>query len=212
VIANGHPTTFSATLKEDGVTAIAGRSVTITLGTGSTAQTCTGTTDATGTASCSITPSQPLGPNTVAAAFAGDAFYLASSASESVISFAFLSSGSMVIGNLDAVVGTKVDFWGAQWAKDNMLTGGPPPDAFKGFAETAPQSCGGSWISDPGNSSGPPASVPSYMGVIASSSVAQSGSTIAGNDPIIVVVKTNPGYGPDPGNRGTGSVVALFCH
>jgi len=212
VIANGHPTAFSATLKEDGVTAIAGRTITITLGTGGTAQTCTGTTDATGTASCSITPNQPLGPNTVTAAFAGDAFYLASSASESVISFAFLSSGSMIIGNLDAAVGTKVDFWGAQWAKDNQLTGGSAPNSFKGFADTAPQSCGGSWVSDPGNSSGPPTSVPSYMGVIASSSGAQSGSMILGNDPIIVVVKTNPGYGPDPGQPGTGTVVAVFCH
>jgi hypothetical protein len=49
------------------------------------------------------------------------------------------------------------------------------------------------------------------MGVIASSSIMQSGSIIAGDVPIIVVVKTNPGYGPSPGHAGTGTVVATYC-
>jgi hypothetical protein len=173
----------------------------------------TGLTDAFGTASCSILVNQPLGPNSVSVNFAGDGFYLPSSASESVILFAFLPSGSFVIGNLDTAVGTNVEFWGADWADVNTLSGGLPPDSFKGFAATAPQSCGGSWTTRPGNSSAPPLGpLPSYMGVIASSAVVQSGSTIAGNDPIIVVVQTNPGYAPDPGHPGTGTVVAVFCH
>jgi Bacterial Ig-like domain (group 3) len=212
VIANGHSATLSAILKEDGVTPISGRTVSITLGTGATAQTCSGTTDATGTAACSILVNQPLGPNTVTANFAGDPFYLPSSASEPVILFAFLASGSMIVGNLDAAVGTNVEFWGAQWANLNSLTGGAAPNAFKGFADTAPQSCGGGWTSSPGNSSGPPATVPSYMGVIASSSVLKSGSAISGDVPIIIVVRTQTGYGPSPGHAGTGTVVAVFCH
>ncbi len=212
VIANGHNGTLSAVLKEDGVTPIAGRTVTLTLGTGITGQSCTGTTDATGTAACSILVNQPLGPNTVTASFAGDSFYLPSSASEPVILFAFLAQGSMIVGNNDAATGDAVEFWGAQWAKSNSLTGGAAPDAFKGFASTAPQSCGGGWTSNPGNSSGPPATVPSYMGVIASSSVLQSGSNISGDVPIIIVVKTNGGYAPNPGHAGTGTVVAVFCH
>ncbi|HEX5282996.1 MAG TPA: Ig-like domain-containing protein [Bryocella sp.] len=212
VIANGHSTTFAAVLKEDGVTPIAGRSVSITLGTGGSAQTCSGTTDGTGTASCTILVNQPLGPNTVAANFAGDAFYLPSTVSEPVILFAFLSQGSMIVGNLNSAPGTNVEFWGAQWAKDNSLSGGPAPNAFKGFAGTAPQSCGaGGWSSGTGNSPGPPSSVPSYMGVIASSTVGQSGSAISGNVPAIIVVKTSPGYGPSPGHAGTGTVVAVFC-
>jgi hypothetical protein len=52
---------------------------------------------------------------------------------------------------------------------------------------------------------------PSYMGVIVSSSITQSGSTISGNTPDIVVVKTNSGYAPDPGHAGTGTVVAQVC-
>jgi hypothetical protein len=134
-----------------------------------------------------------------------------SSTSEPVILFAFLAQGSMIVGNLDAAPGTNVEFWGAQWAKDNSLSGGSAPNAFKGFAGTSPQSCGGSWSGDTGNSGGPPASLPSYMGVIASSSVVQSGSAITGNVPGIIVVKTNPGYGPSPGHAGTGTVVAVFC-
>jgi len=211
VIANGHSTTFAAVLKEDGVTPIAGRTVSITLGTGGSAQTCSGTTDGTGTASCTILVNQPLGPNSVAANFAGDPYYLSSTVSEPVILFAFLAQGSMIVGNLNAAPGTQVEFWGAQWARTNSLSGGPAPNAFKGFAGTAPQSCGGGWSSGTGNSPGPPSSVPSYMGVIASSTVGQSGSAISGNVPAIIVVKTSPGYGPSPGHAGTGTVVAVFC-
>jgi hypothetical protein len=36
-------------------------------------------------------------------------------------------------------------------------------------------------------------------------------NSIAGNSPSLVVVKTNPGYGPDPSQPGTGSVVARVC-
>lgn len=209
VIANGHPTAFSATLLEDGSTPIQGRTITITIGS----QSCpAGPTDATGTASCTIVLNQMLGPGTVTASFAGDPFYLPSSASEPVLVFSFLATGSMVIGNLNSAAGTAVTFWSAQWAKVNVLSGGPAPNEFKGFADSAPQSCGGSWSSDPGNSGGPPASVPSYVGVVASSTIIKPGSNISGDIPIIVVVKTNPGYGPSPGQAGTGTVVAVFCH
>jgi hypothetical protein len=211
VIPVGHSATFSAVLKEDGVTAIAGRTVSITLGTGGSAQMCTGTTDATGKASCTIAVNQPLGPNTVSANFAGDSYYLPSTVSEPVILFAFLAQGSMIVGNLNTAAGSQVEFWGSQWSTYNSLSGGPAPVAFKGFASTAPQSCGGVWSSGTGTSPIPPSSVPSYMGVIASSSVGQSGSGTAGNVPAIIVVKTDSGYGPAAGHPGTGTVVAVYC-
>jgi len=215
VIPNGHPATFSATLLEDGTTPPVpfGQTVIVTLGTGITAQTCSGTTNATGLATCTIASvNQPLGPGNVTAKFAGDAYYLPSSASEPVILFAFLAQGSMIIGDLDAPSGTSAEFWGATWSALNSLSGGPGPNSFKGFADNSLQTCGGSWSTSPGNSSKPPATLPSYMGVIASSKVAQSGSTISGTGPIIVVVKTNPGYSTDPGHPGTGTVVATYCH
>jgi hypothetical protein len=54
--------------------------------------------------------------------------------------------------------------------------------------------------------------LPSYMGVIVSSHVTKSGSTISGDIPEIVVVKTNPGYSNDPGHPGSGTVQAIYCH
>jgi hypothetical protein len=123
------------------------------------------------------------------------------------------ANGNFVIGDQNSSVGSAVTFWGAQWAKDNSLSDGSAPNSFKGFANTpvtAP-TCGGSWSSDPGNSSGPPSSVPSYTEVIVSSDLTKSGSTISGNIVEIVIVKTNPGYGPDPGHAGTGTVVAVLC-
>src|SRR5262249_346580 len=169
---------------------------------------------ATGTAQCFITPvAQPLGPGTVSANFAGDQFYLPASATAQTLLFAFLDHGSFVVG--DRTDTGSVTFWGAQWSKVNSLSGGPAPASFKGFANTlssTPPTCGGSWSTAPGNSSSPPASVPSFMAVIASSTIAQSGSNITGDTPEIVVVQTAPGYAPDPGHSGTGTVVAVLCH
>jgi hypothetical protein len=105
-----------------------------------------------------------------------------------------------------------VNFWGAQWQWNNPMSGGAGPNAFKGFEDgSGVPACGGTWTSRPGNSSGPPPTVPPYMGVIVSSSVQKSGPVITGNVKRIIVVRTNPGYGPAPGHRGTGQVVAILC-
>jgi len=66
-------------------------------------------------------------------------------------------------------------------------------------------------MSRPGNSSQPPDTVPLFMAVVASSTITKSGATITGDIPKIVVVRTNPGYGPSPGQTGTGTVVAVVC-
>jgi len=81
--ANGRPYTLSGTLKEDGATPIAGRTVTFTLGSGASAQSCTGTTDAAGNASCTLASvNQPNAASVPATAvFAGDGYYLPASAS-----------------------------------------------------------------------------------------------------------------------------------
>src|SRR6266487_3704865 len=130
-----------------------------------------------------------------------------------VIVFAFSSGGSFVIGNTKRATGTAVTFWGSQWAQNNPLAGGPAPSSFKGFEDGAARpACDTRWNTDPGNSTPPPAApLPSYMGVIVSTSIAQNGSVISGDTPHIVVVKTNPGYQPDPSHAGTGTVVAQVC-
>lgn len=122
--------------------------------------------------------------------------------------------GAFVIGDLNSAIGTQVTFWGAKWWKLNSLSGGAAPPAFKGFAlNPAVPTCGTGWSTDPGNSAPPPnGPLPAFMGVIATSSTSKSGSTISGNTPKIVVVRTDPGYDSNPGHAGTGTVVANVCN
>jgi hypothetical protein len=153
-----------------------------------------------------------LGPHTITTNIVDDGGSTAM-ATTRVIVFAFAHGGSFVIGNHNSAIGTAVTFWGAQWAKDNSLSGGPAPASFKGFegSVTVPV-CGIRWTARPGNSAHPPhGPLPSFMGVIVASSITKHGSKISGNTLHIVVVKTNPGYKPNPGHPGTGTVVALVC-
>jgi uncharacterized repeat protein (TIGR01451 family) len=177
----------------------------------------TGTLNALGQATFT-TSSLSIGTHSITAIYNGDANYNGSTSPPVVqLVFAFprgAGGGDFVIGDLNAAVGNRVTFWGAQWAKSNSLSGGPAPSSFKGFADstsTNPPTCGGSWSTDPGNSSGPPSSVPAYIAVIVSSSITKSGSMIAGNTRQMVVVKTDPGYASNPGHAGTGTVVAVIC-
>jgi hypothetical protein len=130
------------------------------------------------------------------------------------IIFAFApGGGAFVIGDKNSAIGRTVTFWGAQWWKKNSLSGGGAPASFKGFAESpAGPTCSVAWNTDPGNSTPPPSGpLPAYMAVIVTSSTSMSGSEISGNTVHIVIVKTNAGYSPDPGNPGTGTVVAQIC-
>jgi len=209
---SGGNATLSANLTEDGTTPIANRTLVLTLGT----HTCSSATDAGGNASCTVSGlnnAVDLGPQIETASFAGDAFYQPSSDALNVIVFAFIDKGAFVIGDNSATAGGTQTFWGAQWSKLNSLSGGAAPVAFKGFEDTLSRpTCGAAWTTDTGNSPPPPAGpLPPYMGVIVSSSISQSGSTISGNTVQIVVVKTDPGYASDPGHAGTGTIINTFC-
>ena len=210
--------TLQGTLLEDGTVPIEGRTLTLTLGT----QTCTGTTDSLGVASCTLTFTGDLGPQPLGASFAGNAYYLASSdTSKTAIVFSFPSRGAFVLGDLTvagATATTSVTWWAENWYLLNRLSGGSAPASFKGFAaavtlptSTPPASCGSSWSTLPGNSPPPTTGVPSYMGVLVASSVKKSGVGIVGNTVHIVVVKTAAGYSPNPANHGTGTIVATYC-
>lgn len=223
-VAVGQSVTLAATLTdaadhtegESTAAPIAGESVTLTLGS----QSCSGTTGADGTANCTINAvNQPTGYQSVSASFAGDASYLPSTANaRQALVYAGLSSGAFTLGDQTAASavtsGATVTFWGAQWSSLNNLSGGSAPHAFKGFAaslSSTPPVCGGNWTAGPGDSADPPSNVPTYMAVVVPSTVTKSGHTIAGDIAHIVIVKTNRGYGPDPGQPGTGSVVATVC-
>lgn len=218
VLAGGSGVTLSGQLLEDGTTPIAGRTLTLALG----AQTCSaGPTDVLGNAHCTLTFTGALGPEPVSASFAGDGYYQQSSdTGKSVTVFAFPSRGAFTLGDVTtATAGSSpVTWWADNWYQLNTLTGGTAPSSFKGFAgtvslptSTPPASCGGNWKTLPGNSPPPAAGVPSYMGVLVTSSVKKSGNGIAGNTVHIVVVKTNSGYSPSPANHGTGTIVATYC-
>jgi len=207
-IANGSPVVLNALLAADGAP-LAGRTVTLVLGTGDTAQTCTATTSANGAATCTISVvTQPLGAGALVAGFAGDGFYTPASAGGAFVAFAFVSGGMFVVGDSSAQVGGSVTFWSPMWSSSNTLSGGSGPSSFKGFATTMTPgtTCGGTWTSVPGDSSNPPAGpLPAYMAVAVASSVDKSGATITGNITRIVIVKT------DPSGNGTGTVVAVLC-
>ncbi len=214
VVLNGGTLQASGLLVEDdGAPAIAGRSVTFTLGSGATAQSCTALTDAAGRAACDIVGvAQPLGPGTISATFAQDAYYLASGDSDPAIVYAFPSRGGFAVGDRSAATGSSVTFYGAQWDKANSLSGGDAPSSFKGFATSpgTPPACGGTFGADPGGSGSAPATVPSYMGTLVTSRVTKSGSSISGTVTHLVVVKTGA-YRSAPGAGGTGTVVAVIC-
>lgn len=124
-----------------------------------------------------------------------------------------LAGNGFVIGDLNATLGGQVTFWGAQWQKLNALSGGAVNASFKGYANatsTNPAAIGGTWKSDPGNSSEPPSTIPTYIAVIVSSKITKSGSTIAGDVKMIAIVRTDAGYQGNPGHAGTGTIVALI--
>jgi hypothetical protein len=127
--------------------------------------------------------------------------------------FEFPAGAEFVVGDqVNMASGVTVYFWGSLWSQNNPMSGGSAPNSFKGFENGNDlPTCGGTWTSQPGNSSNPPATIPPYMGVIVSSSIHQDGSVISGDIKKIIIVKTNPGYGPSPGHPGTGQVVAIFC-
>jgi hypothetical protein len=223
VFPNGTRPKLSGTLT-DTVTGqpVAGAPVTLTIGTGPTAQSCTAITDANGHASCTLDQplAQPLGPGKAGASFDGSSGDL-SPGSQTVASmtFAWPADGNFVVG--DRTVGTPAaqavgrsgfNWWGSQWWKNNTLSAGTGPAAFKGFDGSAnPVKCGTSYTTRPGDSSKPPASVPSYMGVIVSSKITKAGSGITGDVKSVVVVRTDSGYDSNPGHDGTGKIVAVYC-
>lgn len=132
---------------------------------------------------------------------------------KTVLIYATSAGGNFVISSQKAATGTPVTFWGAQWTKLNPVAGAPPA-SFKGF-EDQPKAplCGQNWQTDPGNSTPPPnGPLPAYLLVLVSSSISSTPSNaIKGNTVHEVVVKTNPGYGPQPSTPGTGTVVATVC-
>lgn len=157
-----------------------------------------------------------LGPHTIGVHIC-DGGGSCASATTQVMTFGYSTGGAFVIG--DATVGPvgqslgkPVYFWGAQWARNNQLTAGAAPASFKGF-ENDPHipACGIHWSTTSGGSAGQPSTLPAYMAVVVGSQVSAQGSGLTGDEPHVVIVQTNPGYAPQPGSPGTGTIVAVLC-
>ena len=121
-----------------------------------------------------------------------------------------------VIGDLEPhAVGSVVNFWGAQWWKNNAMSGVTSPGAsrasFKGFATSAEILCGRSWASLPGNSSSPPATIAADIAVVVTSTVVKDGPNLGGDIREVVMVHQDGGYGPNPGHSGNGVVTSVVC-
>ena len=176
-----------------------------------------------GNVECDINPvTVALGPEPIKAEFFGDAYYQPSAdTSKTAIVFAFPSRGAFVLGDSTVAAAsptTTTTWWSDSWWSLNTVSGGSAPPSFKGFAGsvTLPKKspaniCGTTFKTLPGNSPPPVAGVPPYMGVLVTSSVTKSGNEISGNWAKIVVVMVDPGYAPNPGHPGTGTIVATFC-
>jgi hypothetical protein len=167
IAVSGTPFTMSAHLTTDDPTAatpLAGRAVLMTLGSGSTAQSCTGTTNAAGNASCTIGNvsggsggcHQTAGSAPVSVTFAGDAYYRPAGASGTVTIAAIADTGGFVIGDKSAgtppspmapysmvTSGKQVNFWGSQLWKTNQFSGvNNAPASMKGYIDNAPSNLG----------------------------------------------------------------------
>lgn len=206
---------FSATINwGDGNTSPAdGNPVTIAGGPGNAPYTVSGTHTYSSTGPVTVTTNiSDVGKSTAKATCA-----------ETVFAFATSKGAAFVVGDLTvppANLSLNAYFWGSQWDQMNPMSGpGPSPSAMKGFAGfednsfgLPPPVCGNHWSTDTGNSTPPPPGpLPAFMGVIVSSNVTQSGSVITGDIKDVVIVKTNPGYAPNPGSPGTGTIVGFLC-
>jgi len=171
----------------------------------------TGTTNANGTATFSYT-SSVAGTDTLSVSVTNIAGSIRSnSVTVTWVLFA-PGGGAFVISDFKDVTGHPVYWWGAQWWKNDHFITGLAPASFKGFEKSnlSPW-CGQTWTTRPGNSPKPPRMVPGMMAVIVSSHITKKGSVISGDIVHIVMVRTDPGYGPNPGHKGTGTIVATLC-
>jgi hypothetical protein len=214
-IADTRSALLSATLtRMTGGAAVAGRVLTLSLGSGASAQSCTGTTDAAGGASCTINPvAQPLGAGTAGAAFGGDTTFGASSTSVATLVFRYLDGQSFAVGDRSATIGATVTYFGVEWTKWNALSNtAKPTPLFRGLAAhlaSDPAQPGSTWSASPADEASPPSSVPSYMAVLITSRVDRSGAQISGDVTRLAVIQTNPGYSRTE-TRATGRLVAFL--
>jgi photosystem II stability/assembly factor-like uncharacterized protein len=185
--SNGNPAHMSAVLLEDGNAAvpIGGRTVSFTVGTGGSAQSCTGVTNASGIAACTITLNQPSGAQPIAVNFAGDAFYLPSSASSSLFVGQQLQPPQLTKSFADAEVQL---FAGITRLSFTITNPNPVSLAGIAFTDTLPS---GLLVSAPDNGLMGSCGAGTITAVPGSNSISLSGATLAGGSSCTFSVLVN---------------------
>jgi hypothetical protein len=177
---------------------------TITFSTGATIVTATTNASGVATATLALAPGQ----YTLTAMFAGDAAFLLSNATQT-LTVAQVTQFVIWGGNTGGLhPGERVQFWGAQWAKQVKAGDYQAGGEFKGWAQTV---AGATWSSKGGDSK-PPDTVASFISVIVTTHVARSGDVVAGNVARIAIlrVESPETYDGNVGHPGFGTVVALL--
>jgi hypothetical protein len=123
-------------------------------------------------------------------------------------------SGMFVVGDIgDRSVGGVVNFWGAQWLRNNPMSGDISNGAssFKGYASSVAGLCGSTWSSDPGNSAPPPSALTPNVAVIVTSTLSKVGPVLSGDIVRVLIVHHDGNYAPNPGHAGGGEIIQVIC-
>jgi hypothetical protein len=137
---NGQPITLSGNLTTNG-TPLSGQPVTLTLGSGGSVQTCSGTTDTNGNVSCPVSAvNQPVGPTPVTATYGGNTYYANSSVTGSVQVGPSQVSTTLTVAPVTGTYGTPVTLTGTLV---NNYTNTPVPGETVTLKVNGTQSCTG---------------------------------------------------------------------
>ena len=135
---NGQPITLSGNLTTNG-TPLSGQPVTLTLGSGGSSQTCSGTTDSLGNVSCPVSAvNQPVGPTPVSATYGGNTYYAGSTVTGSVQIGPSQVSTTLTVAPVTGTYGSPVTLTGTLV---NNYTNTPVPSETVTLKVNGTQSC-----------------------------------------------------------------------
>lgn len=206
-IGPGDP--VSATLLEDGLAPIVGRSISFSAG----GVTVTAITDATGRAAAHL--ALPPGSYSLVAAFAGDGSYVGATATTSALTV-FRPTNFVIWGGEGLTIGHVYEFYGRGWNQQVRTEDQSPDGAFTGFAcvvsatgwssgEPTGRSRHGQGHEEAGESRcRPPNSVSSVISVIVTTALQGDDERLAGNIAGHAVLRLAPCPAPlgDEGRQG----------
>jgi hypothetical protein len=226
LLPSRRPVTLSATLTAGGVP-LPGRTLSFALDVGGPNETCTGVTDPTGKATCTIARIGTAAQNTnIVIRYAGDATYRPGGLFVGAIIYSYTPGGGYVVGDLAVgplagASGRSVTLYSPDWRSANPLSGGVPSGFFRGWqtSDSEPR-CGGSWKVYDKDLAAPSLGLPEYLVVAVSSVVKTSIRTdaqgnqilnVQGDIPHVVIVRPDPGFLGEPDGTATATVAAVLC-